>query len=977
MINTAAHQGRAITELVEWWEDLHDCSTGSQLVSLIVPSGWGRSTVLDVLADRIARDESRPGKILRLAGLEAPHGLPMQVAWLTGVLEEQGCLQVRRVLGLHRTEGVTEAGLDLLGLFGLVTGLPALLAGLPASLLLNVAASTRDRVESGQLAKVARLAHGLASFSRNLPLAILIDDAELLDPRLVERLLFTLLDHIHSDVLAIVAITPDSAAVARFTPPERYGPRWDRIAGVDADPSMDISARRRLIEALRADWPPDAIDRLAARSRSYADVWAVLDLPGAADVPLAGSNDEQLRLVDSLSRHVIEPGPPPPAARALAWAGGQMHHAQLTAAVVALPGGHGPGPEPLSGPWISRFGHVVRFSHPAYRDRAERSASVLSQGERAVMGPAVVAAAREVCNQAARGDTGIEVVSALRPVLHLAQHASLNINAEVANLLGRLPDELESLGDAVGALGTATAVFEMLNYDDESITAIGDRLTAIVLRLGRILADDGSFDRAAGLAAAMEGGAILEIEARIWTAITLLDRPPTRPDGARLADAVLVELDAKHTEYGDAGVEWRLLLAFHAGRGGYLTLAEKLLAPLLGDMRTQDLAFIVLAAASSEGGAELRLRRQALLAAYEQLDLDSDLYDRLGIVDALASVAHSLGDYAEALIFGSEKLAIRLALYPVDHPDTLASRGENAAWTGELGDARRALALSENLLLDETRVFGSDHPRTLTTRNNTAFWVGEAGDARGALALFDSLLLDQLRVLGPDHPTTLTTRSNLASLTGQLGDSRQALALCEELLPDLIRVLGPLHPETLTTRDNVAFWTLEVGDLHRALALSEALIPDMVRVFGPAHPRTLTARSNAALWTGETGDHQYSLALLVALLPDILRVLGPDHPNTLTARDNVATMTARVGDAAQALVISQELLPDMVRVFGPNHPDTLKTRANVAIWTGHVGHVSLAIDLYEALLPDMVRVFGLEHPTTVLTRAAIESLRHS
>ena len=57
------------------------------------------------------------------------------------------------------------------------------------------------------------------------------------------------------------------------------------------------------------------------------------------------------------------------------------------------------------------------------------------------------------------------------------------------------------------------------------------------------------------------------------------------------------------------------------------------------------------------------------------------------------------------------------------------------------------------LLPDQQRVLGPDHPDTLTTRSNIAAWTGEAGDARGALALFTALLPDQQRVLGPTTPT--------------------------------------------------------------------------------------------------------------------------------------------------------------------------------------------------------------------------------
>ena len=67
------------------------------------------------------------------------------------------------------------------------------------------------------------------------------------------------------------------------------------------------------------------------------------------------------------------------------------------------------------------------------------------------------------------------------------------------------------------------------------------------------------------------------------------------------------------------------------------------------------------------------------------------------------------------------------------------------------------------------RVLGPEHPDTLTTRNNLAAWRGEAGDAAGAVAAFAELLPLRERVLGPEHPDTLATRHNLASWRGEAG----------------------------------------------------------------------------------------------------------------------------------------------------------------------------------------------------------------
>jgi hypothetical protein len=102
---------------------------------------------------------------------------------------------------------------------------------------------------------------------------------------------------------------------------------------------------------------------------------------------------------------------------------------------------------------------------------------------------------------------------------------------------------------------------------------------------------------------------------------------------------------------------------------------------------------------------------------------------------------------------------------------------------------------------------GPDHPGTLTTRNNIAAWTGDCGDAREALRLFSELLPDQERVLGADHPDTLRTRNNIAGWYGDCGDAREALRLFSELLPDQERVLGADHPGSLRIREWIKFFS--------------------------------------------------------------------------------------------------------------------------------------------------------------------------
>ncbi|WP_299451287.1 tetratricopeptide repeat protein, partial [uncultured Serinicoccus sp.] len=268
------------------------------------------------------------------------------------------------------------------------------------------------------------------------------------------------------------------------------------------------------------------------------------------------------------------------------------------------------------------------------------------------------------------------------------------------------------------------------------------------------------------------------------------------------------------------------------------------------------------------------------------------------------------------------------ALHP-EHPATLTTRNNLAAWRGQAGDAPGALTELEELLPVRERVLGPEHPDTLNARGNLAAWRWGAGDAPGAVTELEELLPVRERVLGPEHPDTLNTRGNLATLRGQAGDAPGAVTELEELLPVREQVLGREHPGTLTTRNNLAFWRGHAGDAPGAAAAFEELLPVEERVLGPEHPDTLNTRGNLARWRGHAGDAPGAVTELEELLPVRERVLGPEHPRTLTTRGNLAFWRGHAGDAPGAVTELEELLPVQERVQGPEHPDTLTTRGNL------------------------------------------------
>ena len=647
-------------------------------------------------------------------------------------------------------------------------------------------------------------------------------------------------------------------------------------------------------------------------------------------------------------------------ATVLAWAGGALLIRQADRALEVLGAGR-----QQDDPWVARSATLARLTDPA-SPRLKEQVDALADRTRHQLAAAVL---EEAVNVARDPDaTLVERVIARQAAHHVRDN--LDARGQLTQVQCALIRGLEKLGDTAAAYQVATEALAGLPADDQGGKDRREILEA-VLRLVRTRPrqdQDPLIEEAVALA--LTGGAVLGLEARVWAAVDLLDRPGRREAALKLADQVTAELAQRPSTEATAN-QWRLLLAFHVGRAGYPAISQRLLTPMINTAATaqQEAAQKILYAI---GGPRADTRLQIILLEAELADrpqaTDDDL---LRLHNALAADYDTLGDHRSALQHGSDELALRHRLQGPDHRQTLTARAQVAHWTGHCGDSAQALRLCQELLPDQVRVLGPDHPDTLNTRTNIAFWTGQHGDSAQALRLCQELLPDQVRVLGPDHPQTLNTRANIAGWTGQHGDSAQALRLYQELLPDQVRVLGPDHPNTLKTRGNIAGWTGQHGDSAQALRLYQELLPDQVRVLGRDNPETLKTRFNVAILIAECGDSTQALRLYQELLPDQVRVLGRDHPETLFARANIAGLADRHGDSAQALRLYQELLPDQVRVLGRDHPDTLRTRAGIAFSTGECGDSAQALRLYQELLPDQVRVLDRDHPDTLRTRRGI------
>jgi hypothetical protein len=864
-------------ELAEWREDVCERQIGSRVVVLAVPPGWGRSAVLGQFARETADCD---GPVVIVARLDCPGGDALAVQ-AESLREQLAAVAVpsraAELLDVDRPAGRVGLLIDVAGLFA--PGPPAALAGLVASYAVRAAGQARADGPAGEAGAVARSARAVAAVSVRVPVIVAVDDADRLDPDLARALIRGLAGRCDGQVLVVAAAAPGSALARELASDPGHG-LAGRVTRAEAEPRMDAAERTDLARELLPALPDAACERIGARTATFAEVFAVAAADRLTSLAPGTTRPEAVTAADAVINALAAQGIPSREAAVLAWAGGPLTEVQADLALAELDAGR-----LEDDGHVRRLAGLVRLADPGSRRCAEQ-AGAFSPRERARLAAAVLAGAGRVASDPS---AGLPERVAARQAAHRVR-GDLASRTGLARIQAALVRGLEKLGDPAAALGIArTALNEQPPGQDQGradLLAACLRLTAA----GPDSDQDPVITEATELAT--QAGAATSLEARTWAAVALLHRPGQRDQALTLTEQVTADLTSR-ADLGAAGDQWRLLLAFHAGQAGHPHLTQRLLAAMItarDPARQQPAQAILRTAAGPRADTRLQIiTLQAELAATPPAADE----DQLRLHAALAAAYASLGSYRQALAHGQQELPLRHRIQGPGHPDTLATRGSIASWTGRCGDPAGALRLSRDLLPDLQRILGPDHPDTLTTRSNLAYWTGQCGDAAGALRLSRDLLPDLQRILGPGHPDTLATRSNLAYWTGESGDPAGALRLSLDLLPDQQRILGPDHPGTLTTRSNLAYWTGECGDPAGALRLFRDLLPDQQRILGPEHPDTLTTRSNIAYWTGQCGDAAGALRLFRDLLPDQQRILGPDHPDTLTTRSNIAYWTRK------------------------------------------------------------------------------------
>lgn len=303
--------------------------------------------------------------------------------------------------------------------------------------------------------------------------------------------------------------------------------------------------------------------------------------------------------VDQLIDAALTRPQPSAQVRILAWADGVLTAGQADQALGVL-GGHA---DPAGDPDVIRAGGLARLRDPASA-HIRAQAGLLSVAERRALAAVVLGEAGRLAS-----DTKATLVH--RTVARLAAHrvrADLDPSADLTRVQCMLIRGLEQLGDPQAACHIADTALAELPRTEQTTAQRADLLKAW-LRLARTRPpqpDDPLIEEAVSLAAS--SGALPGIEARVWAAVNLLNRPGPHEVALSLVGQLTTDLRT-YPGWDPAAGQWRLLLAFHTGQAGYPAAAQQLLAPVInGGTSDQQHAAQAVLRALDDPRADIRLQ---------------------------------------------------------------------------------------------------------------------------------------------------------------------------------------------------------------------------------------------------------------------------------------------------------------------------------------------------------------------------------
>ena len=314
---------------------------------------------------------------------------------------------------------------------------------------------------------------------------------------------------------------------------------------------------------------------------------------------------------------------------------------------------------------------------------------------------------------------------------------------------------------------------------------------------------------------------------------------------------------------------------------------------------------------------------EAEAALRKGLDLRRTLpVDKPG--DGIASSLHNLGlvaakraDYAHALDYYREALALKQKQFGEHHPDYQVTLQGYARALSDAGQPAQAVALFERNIALCAELYGERSAKSADAHNVLGYSLQDLGRFADAIAQYREAMRIHADVSGRDSAAYAVPLNNLATAYEDTGDYGAAIPLYEESLRTRRRTLPDGNRLVLRADYNLARALVRAGRLREAKAPLDRAIEGMRAHFGEDDLNTAKCEITLGEWqlaSGSSADAAKTVQVL-------LHSRAPLTPLVRARREALEAGVALVAHDASTALDHRRAALDAVRAkYGEAHP---------------------------------------------------------
>ena len=358
----------------------------------------------------------------------------------------------------------------------------------------------------------------------------------------------------------------------------------------------------------------------------------------------------------------------------------------------------------------------------------------------------------------------------------------------------------------------------------------------------------------------------------------------------------------------------------------------------------------------------------ALITAFSlPLSAQNDQVEKLAnsanMLDSLSWDSYEAGDYAMAVHYGQQALAIRGLTLGKENEDYAASLAILAFYQSESGNYAKAVQLGEQALALWERLNGTENAEYATLLMDLADYQDELGNYPEAIQLAEQALTIKESVLNIEDEDFFLDLGRLWMYYCDAGDYAEASHIAEKALAVREHLSGNENISYVSALEMVAFAKAKSGDKAAAIRFYEQARAIMERVLGTENEDYIEILSTLAKYHDALGNYAEAVQLNGQALSIQERVLGTENEDYFISLNNLAVYQSHLGNHAEAVRWGKQALITTERVLGTENEVYARCLNNLAMELplSDPNKYTEAVRMAEQALSILERVSGTEN----------------